>query len=390
MQLVIWKEEFFMNKKSNFMMILAILSMLVPAFCIKTVNAISGSTIDNGIEYKLDSKEKTACLTDGRGASGNIEIPATVVDKDISYNVTSVGERAFSGAMLKSIALPDSVEVLGSGAFERCENLMTISLSGSLKKIEADAFFWSGITYIIIPESVESIGERAFGQCARLSRAELPEQLSYCGKELFSGCILLENVTLPNNIKTIPEKMFYGCEKLSEIAIPAGVETIGANAFVHCKFNELELPQTLTTIGSHAFDYCSELNYVVLPENTSTIEDGAFSRCENLSYIEIPESVVNIGYHAFGSSDPTELTKLKKVICIKNSYVDEQKPFFFWVQYGVTYPEFSYKVSGASASGSIFGEYSFMAYVAVGVFLMAIVMGIVTVFRGKDEDENTV
>ncbi len=376
-----------MSKKLNSIILLAILSLIIPGFCFKVLSAFSSSCMDNGIEYKLDPENKTASLIDGRGGSGNIEIPGTIVDAGVSYSVTSIGERAFSGSLVKSISLPDSIEVINSGAFERCENLMTISLSENLKKIDNDAFFWSGITYIMIPDSVESIGERAFGQCARLVHAKMPENISYCGKELFSGCILLEDINLPTNIQVIPEKMFYGCEKLTEITIPLGVETIGPSAFVHCKFGDIEFPPTLKTIGAHAFDYCSGLDYIVLPENTLTIGDGAFARCENLSYIEIPESVVSVGEHAFGSSDPTDLTKLKKVVCIRNSYVDVEKPFFFWVQYGVTYPEFSYKVSGASAAGSIFGEYSFMAYVAVGIFLIAIVMGIITIFKGKSENE---
>ena len=72
--------------------------------------------------------------------SGDVTVPASVVNEGYTYSVTLIGPRAFSGfKKLKSIVIPDTVTSIGEWAFSGC----------------------SGLTNIVIPESVTEIGEWA-------------------------------------------------------------------------------------------------------------------------------------------------------------------------------------------------------------------------------------
>ena len=366
--------------------LLAVLAIITPLFWFKDLknNTIfAKSTEENGVKYTLDEKTKTAEVADGKSFAGNLEIPRQVLESDTSYTVTSVGSGAFNSSKIRGLILPDSIETIKNNAFENCDQLAAVSLGTGLKRIEDRAFFWSSVSSLALPASVEYVGSSAFENCTRLHSLVVPPAVSYVGTSFLAGCTSLETVSLPDSLIVIPDKAFYGCEKLSEINFPANLEKIGDAAFSHCLIDISEFPIGLKTVGANAFDYCTNLSYIVLPDGLHTVGNEAFARCENLSCIEIPESVINVGDNAFGGPDFDHFTKLKKVVCVKNSYVDINKPFFFWVQYGITYPEFSYKVSGASASGSIFGEYSFMAYIAVGLLLIIIISGVIIVFKEK-------
>lgn len=367
-------------------LVLAVIT--IPLFWFEDIDVSARSVVNSNIEYELDDDTLTATLSDGKNSELNFEVPSEITDKKKVYTVRCIGEKAFYGSNIEGVILPDSVEIIEADAFAFCSNLKAISLGENLKKIDDEAFFWSGLNSIKVPDHVSYIGDNVFGKCTKLVSAEVLGGSNYMGESLFEGCVLLSSVVLPESLIEIPDKMFYGCEKLSEIDIPNTVELIGESAFGHCIFSKLSLPENLKIIEKNAFEYCSEISYIYLPDSVTTVGDYAFARCENLTCIEIPVALQSIGYHAFGGGESDELTRLKKVICVKNSLVDKAKPFFFWTQYGITYPEFFYKVSGDSVSGSIFGQYSLMAYVGVAVILIAAFLVVVLIFKKNRSDDS--
>ena len=63
---------------------------------------------------------------------------------------------------LEEVILPDGITEIATKAFAGCKKLKSIILPKSVKKIERDAFKYSGIEHIDLPESLEVIGDGAF------------------------------------------------------------------------------------------------------------------------------------------------------------------------------------------------------------------------------------
>ena len=96
--------------------------------------------IINGINYRLNEETLTAEVIMKEGYEGKIIIPETVVLNEVTYRVTSIGERAFFRCdLLNFITIPNSVMSIGKRAFFRCKKLDFIRFGGTIaqwKQIE--------------------------------------------------------------------------------------------------------------------------------------------------------------------------------------------------------------------------------------------------------------
>ena len=86
----------------------------------------------------------------------------------------------------KNVTIPDSVEVIGRGAFEDNTN----------------------IELVVIPNSVKRIDPYAFWGCDNLDTVVLGNGLTEVGDYAFTGCKGLEQMTIPSNVKSIGIKAF--------------------------------------------------------------------------------------------------------------------------------------------------------------------------------------
>lgn len=107
---------------------------------------------------------------------------------------------------IRHLVIPEGVREIEAFAFEKCGNLETVSLPGTLRTISYGAFREYGkLREIIIPEGVTGIGGYAFQSCKNLERAVLPRSIKGIGKGVFSGCSGLRPVLLPSSWRA-PEK----------------------------------------------------------------------------------------------------------------------------------------------------------------------------------------
>ena len=107
--------------------------------------SISASAYDvevDGIYYNIVTKGKAAEVTKGdNNYSGDVTIPGTITVDNVVYNVTSIGEEAFSYFTgLTSITIPNSVTSIGYCAFVCCTGLTSITIPDSVTSIEGGAF----------------------------------------------------------------------------------------------------------------------------------------------------------------------------------------------------------------------------------------------------------
>ena len=59
---------------------------------------------------------------------------------EISPNVERLGEEAFAGTPIFSVAIPEGVKTIANGAFSGCTLLSRVDLPASLRTVEENAF----------------------------------------------------------------------------------------------------------------------------------------------------------------------------------------------------------------------------------------------------------
>ena len=361
-----------------FILLLCMISKNVSAHDIEVPNA-DGVVI----YYNLDSNAKTAEVTrkQPRGNySGDIIIPATIVYEDAEYSVTSIGERAFAGASLTSITIPNSVVSIGESAFANAY-LTSITIPNSVISIGESAFKNSSLTSITIDRGVTSIGSEAFKDCENLKVINRVVNIGeWCEKDpisygdeyadpmyrtndindlkelhLFSdGETEITDLVIPDGVTFIRSYAFRNCTNFTSVIVPNSVSSISGNAFYHCwkmvkividshaivsrdyagrndyessieymfgnQVKEFVLGESVTAVGQYAFAACSRLTNVTIGDNVTTIGKGSFSGNPYLTSLIIGASVTLIGENAFeGCYGLTSITIPNSVTTIGNN-----------------------------------------------------------------------
>lgn len=346
------------------------------------VNAGAQEKVEvNGIYYQFNGNEATVIQNESvKGFyKGNITLPASIIYDGKTYNVTSIGDMAFSYCPnLTSITMPNSITSIGSGAFTDCKGLISVTIPDGVTKICQITFGdCSNLISVTIPESVTSIEMLAFMSCRKLkdiyinNRTPLPIYVSdaFSGVDL-SACRLHvpqgakefyadawpafttiiddmppitgtgiqknikvdgiyyelsgQNATVVKNLKyNTRNEPYSGDIKIPEDILFDGkkytVTSIGVAAFYFCpQLISVSLPNTITSIGDNAFESCAKLSSVNMPDMLVSIGNEAFAGCESVTTITIPESVTTIGSGAFsGCKKLTAVTIPKNVKSIE-------------------------------------------------------------------------
>ena len=230
-------------------------------------------------------------------------IPDSVNLNDVFYDVSSISVDGFSRSKLKSIILPETLEVISNYAFECCANLTSIVVPEGVRYIRQGAFNQChGLTSIILPPTLIEIGPSAFAKCSSLTSIIVPEGVEVIEDYAFEGCDNLVSIHLPQTLKKLGAFAFSQCHNLASIIIPESVEWFGHYAFAEChNLTSVTLPKTLSEIPAFSFLNCRKLESIELPDSLETIHTGAFSGCASLVSIFLPQSVTSIDGHVFNN-----------------------------------------------------------------------------------------
>ena len=186
------------------------------------------------IPFTFDTTEDGLVITGYTGAMGEAEIPETI------NGVTVVG--------------------IADHAFHANENLLAVTIPGTVKTIGASAFNASRIGSVTMETGVASIGAYAFADCPELSSITLPDSVAAMGEGAFHSCTALTAVQLPAGLTALSESLFSGCTFLEEVALPDDLETIGAASFANCAYlNGIRLGAKVSSVAQDAFSGCKAL-----------------------------------------------------------------------------------------------------------------------------------
>ena len=173
---------------------------------------VSPEADEDGVNYNETNRPR-----------GEIEIPAIIKVKGVTYPVTEIAASAFDGCQdVTSVIIPDAVTKIGNYAFQNCKSLESIEISSKLEEIGFYAFYQcSALRNVTLPATLQTISDRAFGECTGLETFEMRS-------------------TTPASINTGKEIFFHVDRSVVELKVPEGSEDAYANLYPWSSFKRLE------------------------------------------------------------------------------------------------------------------------------------------------------
>ena len=199
---------------------------------------------------------------------------------------------------ITSLTINAPVEGVSTAAFQGLTNLESITLPGTLRSMNADAF--DGTAYYNNEENWEN-GVLYIGDC--LVKADSSVSGEYTVKDgtrliadsAFENCEGLTGITVPDGVEIIGASAFENCVNLENITLPDSLVNIGKNAFANTGFYNNNENWTVTNIGDRELYIGSNLiyvdtsystrNYSVVEDNVKCVAEGAFPKStQNIHY----------------------------------------------------------------------------------------------------------
>lgn len=289
--------------------------------------------IDN-IYYELDESLLQATITYKNSSyssyAGEITIPELVDYNGNTYDVTSIGEKAFfrSDDLKNIIISPKIRNILKDAVALTSTKSVIFSRDSELKEIGDFSFEQNSLlTCVKLPNSLLSIGSAAFQGDYRLQYLSLPSSYVLSAGDPFHLCtgirslcfdnpspidvslkffgVMPDNMTLyvPKDSKKDYENhsfwknfeifeyftssdCMYVSEKENKIKILDGGRLIGNVEIPETVFNPISKDkEEVEEIGHCAFYANRDLYEIILPSGISYIGDYAFAECSNLKKI---------------------------------------------------------------------------------------------------------
>ena len=149
----------------------------------------------------------------------------------VQSGVSTIPDYAFHDSSTSHFNMPESLKSIGVSAFENLSLLPDMNLSHTqVQSIGTRAFAGASISRLTLPDCLGSIESETFMECSMLSSLIVPASVERIGDYAFYGSAI-ETIHLPENLRLIGEYAFAACDALESISIPESVIKIGADAF---------------------------------------------------------------------------------------------------------------------------------------------------------------
>lgn len=304
---------------------------LISSLCavLLAISAIGQNPFTVGdLTYEITSAN-TVEVHDWATSATSVTIPESVIDtnNNTTYNVTSIGEKAFQyNYSLEQVEIPNSVTTIGNSAFHNCTKLKEIIIPNSVTTIGKNAFQkCNNLPSITLSNTLTSIDSNAFLDCSSLTTIAIPNSVTSIAHQAFANCSSLTSVTLPEN-SIIAINAFDNAGKRDTIngVVYAGNDTLNVSnyKFTNTGFITFYLTNQSYQATEASVEYCdrSKIGAFIIPESithngvslsTTVIKDNAFANCRELTSITIGKEIKNIEDAAFYNC-----SKLDSIICL--------------------------------------------------------------------------
>ncbi len=241
----------------------------------------------------LKSLNIAAYAFDGCTSITTLNIPSGSYVRYVSFNgCDSIGTINFTG----SGDMADLTEISSGNAVWNNISGVTINISDQITSIGNYFFCGGDIGSIVIPLSITSLGTGAFNGCASLKSLTIPATINASG--MFSGCTNLESVEFTGSGSTLSydsdtyryTPWFLSRNSLTKITLSGEITEIGAYMFrgSHPKLT-LTVDEQILRIGDYAFGD-NKFSSVTIPAGTEYISQTAFDGCAALKSFDVSDT----------------------------------------------------------------------------------------------------
>lgn len=332
--------------------LLALLTVVLALLALLLMHPTAGAVDDTDkAETLVGANIKDGVLLGYYGLGGDIVLPNTVTKID--------NEALKNNDNIVSITIPGSVKDIGNNAFEGCTKLERVIFTNPEQKsnnliIRISAFQnCKKLTECEIPARAYQVVGNIFKDCTSLTEVKVnaanpyyftqggvlfgPALVNY--KPQYDDAYVLQSYpagrqgdyTIPSSVndKTIDQiwtSGFEGASGLTGISIPASIGRLGTAAFEGTGLTHVTIPDTVEQVDPAVFQNCTKLVSVKLPAGLAEIDQYMFANCISLQYVDMPDSITKINIYAFHNCTsltslalPKELTSLS-VGCFDKCY----------------------------------------------------------------------
>ena len=199
-------------------------SITIPA-AVKTIGENAFTFCQELTEIKVEAANTAYTSVDG-----------VLFDKAKKTLITYPG-----GRKTTTYVIPSGVTNIESYAFEYTQNLTSITIPTSVKKIGLAAFASSVLTSVVIPDGVDTIAGRTFDWCLNLRSVTLPASIKMIEFGAFTGCRKLEEMTVKAKTPPIVDNLVFGGVPVANVTltVPKGSKAAYATAPVWKEFKQI-------------------------------------------------------------------------------------------------------------------------------------------------------
>ena len=312
--------------------LMTLLALVLALFALVLLHP-TASAADGGSDKLVGANIKDGVLLGYYGLGGDIVLPNTV---------TKIGDEALKGNdNIVSITIPGSVKDIGNNAFEGCTKLERVIFTnpGQANKnliIRVSAFQnCKKLTECEIPARAYQVVGNIFKGCTSLTEVKVnaanpyyftqegvlfgPALVNY--KPQYENAYTLQSYpagregayTIPSTVhdKEIDQiwtSGFEGAASLTDITIPASIGRLGTAAFEGTGLTHVTIPDTVQQVDPAVFQNCTSLVSVKLPNGITEIDQYLFANCISLQHVDMPDTITKINIYAFHNC--TSLTSL--------------------------------------------------------------------------------
>lgn len=143
------------------------------------------------------------------------EYAENIVRAEVGEGITEIGNYGLAFMKnLETVIIPESLEMIGSAAFESDTRLKNILRAGGEIKNGADL------------SNITKLGDYVFVSCASLEKISFSKDLvGALGKRVFDGCRSLEYLYLPDGVKSLGGEFIRNCDSLRYIYLSSDPRT---------------------------------------------------------------------------------------------------------------------------------------------------------------------